>query len=388
MSKRKRVMVIGHEASLSGAPILLLHLFELLIEREIVDVQFVIRRGGPLVKEYRKIAPVIVLKQSTYGKEKTVFLHALHFIQNKIKLLTVLVKAFSCDYLFFNTVVNGKLLRWLYFLGKPVITYVHELGNVIDFYLKQNDAGLPLSLSEILVYPSEVTKSFLLEKYKVPNNKLKKLIYYFPFSKDGFDQTKIVNTRRQLRQSFNVSEGDFLVGAMGTVTERKGIDFFIDVCRKAVLINPFVKFMWIGPFESVTQEVKLKDIVKRNKLEENIIFTGPLEYSIYNFSPFDIFFLSSREDTYPLVVLEAAIMKIPSLCFSDSGGIVEFVSNDAGWLIDNFSTTLAAEKIIELQGNRDVIKSRGSNAFDKVISSHCNENLIVNQYNSIINALK
>src|SRR5689334_9881504 len=108
MSKKKKVIVIGHDASLSGAPVLLLNLFKLLIEREIVEVQFVLRRGGPLTEAYKSVAPVIVLKQPKFAEEKNFLLRAVHWVESRIKLLQVLLKAFSCDYLFFNTVVNGK----------------------------------------------------------------------------------------------------------------------------------------------------------------------------------------------------------------------------------------------------------------------------------------
>lgn len=388
MSKKKKVMVIGHEASLSGAPILLLNLFSLLVKKEIVDVQFVIRRGGPLVSEYKKLAPVIVLKPPKYGEEKSIFLHLLHFFQNKIKLVSVLINAFSCDYLFFNTVVNGKLMRWFRFYKKPAITYVHELEKVIDLYLKQNDAWLPLTISDLLAYPSLKTKKILADKYSVPNQKLVKLLYYFPFSRDQYDSIKALKARQSFRQRFGISETDFVVGAVGSVTERKGVDLFIEVCQKVVAISPSVKFVWIGSFENVEQELSIRNEIKQKQLELNLIFTGSLHYDVYNFSPFDIFLLSSREDTYPLVVLEAAIMKVPSICFSGSGGIVEFIGEDAGWIIDGFSTELAADKIMQLYDSTSIIQSYGVTAFEKVLRLHCDEDIIIEQFRSAIAALK
>ena len=131
----------------------------------------------------------------------------------------------------------------------------------------------------------------------------------------------------------------------------------------------------------------VREMISTKQLEENLIFTGPLRYDVYNFSPFDIFFLSSREDTYPLVVLEAAIMKIPTICFADSGGIVEFIGDDAGWSIGDFSIGLAANKIIELQSKKELVCSFGDTAFDKVVSLHCDSHKIVNQYEAIVGDL-
>lgn len=387
MSKKKKVMVIGHEASLSGAPILLLNLFKLLIERGIVDAKFVIRRGGPLVDLYKEIAPVIVLKPPKYGEEKTVFLHVLHWIEHKIKLFRVLIEAFSFDYLFFNTVVNGKLLRWFHFHHKPVITYVHELENIIDLYLKKNDAVLPLSISDLIIYPSATTKNLLLGKYKIPFHKLKRLSYYFPFTESDYESAKASEMRKSFRQRFGISNDDFLVGAVGTVSERKGFDLFIEACEKTVSINSSIKFAWIGSFENNEQQLEVQNIIKKKQLGSNLFFTGPLFYNLYNFSPFDVFFLSSREDTYPLVVLEAAIMKVPTICFSGSGGIVEFIGNDAGWIIDGFSTNKAANKIVELQRKKEIVCLQGNAAFNKVLSLHCDSYKIVDQYNAIVEGI-
>lgn len=387
MNKKKRVMVIGHEASLSGAPVLLLNLFRLLIEKELVNVQFVIRRDGPLAKEYKKLAPVVVLKAQDYGHEKNIFLKIRNFITNKINLVIILFRAFFCDYFFCNTTVNGKLLRWFYFHRKPVVTYVHELEKVIDFYLKQGDAVLPLSVAQVIAYPSAATKQMLHTKYNIPDQKLKKLLYYFPFTENQYNSKKAFEKKRLFREKSGFSENDFLVGTMGTISERKGIEMYIDVCKKTVSINPLIKFVWIGAFESNEQEVELRNSIQKNQLAKNLIFTGPLEYDIYNFSPFDIFFLSSREDTYPLVVLEAAMMKVPTICFSDSGGIVEFINNDAGWMIDDFSTIQAANKIIQLQRMKNIVQLQGESAFNKVLRLHCNANIILDQYRSVIEAL-
>jgi glycosyltransferase involved in cell wall biosynthesis len=388
MSKKKKVVVIGHEASLSGAPILLLNLFRLLIEKGVVDVQFVIRKDGPLTNEYKKVAPTVVLKSSNYGNEKNIFDRLVNFVKNKIRLGIFLLNAFNCDYLFFNTVVNGKLQRWLYFHRKPVITYVHELEKVIDLYLKQNDAVLPLTNSKVIAFPSIETREILYHKYKIPNNKLRKLQYYFSFSKEQYNATEFFERRSEFRKKFGIEKTDFVVGAMGTVSERKGIDLYIDVCRQVVSAHSSVKFIWIGSFESKETQAEIESIIKGNRLEAKLIFTGPVDYSIYNFAAFDILFLSSREDTYPLVVLEAAMMKIPSICFSDSGGIIEFVSNDAGWIINNFSTRQVVDKIIELQKDNGAVHLRGNHAFNKVLDLHCNANLIIGQYNCIVECLE
>lgn len=44
----------------------------------------------------------------------------------------------------------------------------------------------------------------------------------------------------------------------------------------------------------------------------------------------DVFALNSREDSFPLVMLEASACCLPVFCFADSGGDPEFVTEDSG----------------------------------------------------------
>jgi glycosyltransferase involved in cell wall biosynthesis len=61
----------------------------------------------------------------------------------------------------------------------------------------------------------------------------------------------------------------------------------------------------------------------------------------------DVFALPSREDPFPLVMLEAATHGLPTVCFAQAGGAPEFVGADAGVVVpyldvDAFAAACAA----------------------------------------------
>jgi glycosyltransferase involved in cell wall biosynthesis len=226
-----------------------------------------------------------------------------------------------------------------------------------------------------------------MASHHIHGQKLKRLSYYFPFDPNRYSQEDAKNHRAAFRKAHGIRDDEFLVVGMGLVSDRKGTDLFIEVCEQIVRKNVAIKFCWIGAFESNALEAIIREQVKEKGLEQHIIFTGPLKPHFYNLSPFDLFFLSSREDPYPLVVLEAALMKLPSVCFSPSGGIVEFVSTDAGWVINGFSATAAANEIIKLSNKPWVLKEFGIQAFKKVMQWHCNPELIMSEFTSIIDSL-
>ena len=51
------------------------------------------------------------------------------------------------------------------------------------------------------------------------------------------------------------------------------------------------------------------------------------------FSIFDVFALMFREDPFPLVCLEAALLEKPNLCFARAGGASELVESDSGFVV-------------------------------------------------------
>ncbi len=119
----------------------------------------------------------------------------------------------------------------------------------------------------------------------------------------------------------------------------------------------------------------------------SFVMTGRLPYSPLALLPFDLLISTSREDPYPLVVIEAAYLKMPTIAFAGSGGATEFIADECGWLIPDFSTNEFIRKIEELQKNPDNIKERGYKAYYKAIRLHSNEEIILDEFRKIIKAL-
>jgi glycosyltransferase involved in cell wall biosynthesis len=84
----------------------------------------------------------------------------------------------------------------------------------------------------------------------------------------------------------------------------------------------------------------------------------------------NIFVLTSREDPFPLVCLEAASLGKPIICFDQSGGMPEFVSNGCGYVVPYLSIDSVREKIYYLKENRNIAEEIGNKAFDRVKQFH------------------
>ena len=99
---------------------------------------------------------------------------------------------------------------------------------------------------------------------------------------------------------------------------------------------------------------------------------------------FDIHLLPSREDPYPLVVLDAAGFAIPTICFSDAGGTPEFVENDCGYCVAYGDLFVMAHKLNTLVVNAELRTKMGHAAREKVYRRHDYEK----QTGEIINLIK
>src|SRR5687767_11729030 len=77
-----RVVFVGHEASRSGAPIVLLYLLRWLRENGAVNAELVLPKGGPLVGSYRELVPTSVV---TVGRLHTTALKVVERSADRLK---------------------------------------------------------------------------------------------------------------------------------------------------------------------------------------------------------------------------------------------------------------------------------------------------------------
>jgi glycosyltransferase involved in cell wall biosynthesis len=378
----KRILFISHDANLTGAPILLLHLLGLLKNHYGVDI--ILKRGGALENEFRTIAPVLVLKSSSYSKQKSFFCKLCDRLSYLFQQLKSLPLFFSCDIIFSNTISNGRLVNRFRFFGKPVVTYVHELESVMQYFMKTGDTPLTLKNSKILLFPSEAVKSNLQFNFQVQEEQLKYLPYFFPAEKFLLDESMKSAARTAWCKKWNISGNAKLVAGMGSVSPRKGTDKFIQIAEKVLAADNNAYFFWIGDFPEEAFATNIKHSKDHHKYHERLIFTGPLPYSSHTLLPFDLFFLSSVEDPYPLVVLEAAYMQVPTICFDGAGGSRELLEGGAGFILPDESHHNATAKILSLLQDKELLMQTGHKVQQKVISIHSDPIAIKNIFQDIV----
>lgn len=127
-------------------------------------------------------------------------------------------------------------------------------------------------------------------------------------------------------------KGTIVMGA-GQVQPRKRLDTFVAAAKEL----PDVTFVWVGgmPFKTAAADHgDMKRLIK--KAPKNVIFPGilPLDEMVNYYHAADIFMLPSEQETFGLVIVEAAAAELPVILRNNpeyettfAGDVLEFDSD-------------------------------------------------------------
>jgi glycosyltransferase involved in cell wall biosynthesis len=160
-----------------------------------------------------------------------------------------------------------------------------------------------------------------------------------------FDSSVIMvddEKKQAIRQELKIPDGHKIITMSGQRTDRKGVDLFIDVAKE-LRDKPYF-FLWLGAAQNTGEDFYFEKYIAHHKLL-NICFIHPPRADYYTYLDLtDVFFLSSREDPFPLVMLEAAYLGkyIVSL---NSGGSKEFLNENTGHIINSWNISDIAKEL-------------------------------------------
>jgi glycosyltransferase involved in cell wall biosynthesis len=122
-----------------------------------------------------------------------------------------------------------------------------------------------------------------------------------------------------------------VVLGLGGVHIRKGVDLFLDcaarVCRSAPDLP--IRFVWVGkgydPENDAHYSVYLADQIQRAGLAQRVQFLDELPDLQGVYAAADVLLLSSRLDPLPNVAIDALSEGLPVLCFDEATGIADIL---------------------------------------------------------------
>ncbi len=371
----KTILFISHDASRTGAPIILLNFLKWFKANTNIPFQILLKNGGELKSEFEAIAPVIIFDQQESTPENLVtkILNRFGLYRKKKQdhannIKQKLIRD-NINLIYANTVVNGEVLEFLADLKCPVISHVHELEMAIQYYAGSGGFEKVKRYTSSYIAVSKAVKKNLIKKHHIPEEKIQLVYEFIPIKTHSEDNNS--QKQRVIFEQLGITQKAKIICGGGTTDWRKGSDLFVQL---ALAVSKryveTVHFLWIGGQTDNIQLERLFYDVKNIGLEKYIHFLGiqpnPLDY----FAACDVFALVSREDPFPLVCLEAASLGKPIVCFDNAGGEKEFVEDDCGFVVPYLDIQTMADKVIYLLENQDLREKMGSSARQKVKEKH------------------
>ena len=365
---RKKILFISHDASRTGAPIVLLNLLKWLNENSEIQTHILLKSGGPLVDEFRSIGKTYLWQ--TPAVKPTIIRRIINKIlipeTHQQKTINQIKKE-AYDLIYANSVASSSVVIEIKkHIDIPVLMHVHELSISISQFCGQKTFRKVIPSLDKIIGVSAAVINNLIKEYEIDKTKTELIYEFVPvFSRPKED-------KGYLKNKLNISENAFIVGGSGTTDWRKGTDLFINTAKVLFKknIEANIHFVWLGGYPNTIEFEKFLYDIKKYELISNVHFIGSQSNSLDYFQDFDCFFLSSREDPYPLVCLENAALGKPILCFEGSGGMPEFVEEEAGIIVEYGNTTKMADAILKLYNDIELKTKLGNNAKRKVIERH------------------
>jgi isopentenyl-diphosphate delta-isomerase len=206
-----------------------------------------------------------------------------------------------------------------------VVLYVHELDDSFERTLGTNAWELLSPRVDHFITCSERVTEMLATRRGIPADRITE--------HPGFVDPPEVEPLRSafLRRELGIPPEALVVGASGQPEWRKGPGLFVRLARMLTTRRPDLDlhFVWVGGPVDESPGFKLIHDIQRAGLADRFHLTGETAEPTQVMGTMDLFALTSREDPYPLTMLEAASLGLPIVSF-DNGGATEFAATGAG----------------------------------------------------------
>ncbi len=338
--------------------------------------------GGPLLDEYRQTADSVTLwpdaDNGVLGPLGDKVLGKLGLYASLAKKtedqrradLSQQLKVDTIDLVLVNT-VSGS--HWFGLLdlppSVPVITFVHEQAIAVAMYAQPDELAHLLQRSQHVLAVSEATASYYREQHSVDPAKLSIFtLIDLPAVRNRMEQARLLANPMP---DLGLPAGAVIVGGCGNAEWRKGPDLFVALARlvKSQLPNEVIYFVWVGmPAGSLQADLQL-DITKAG-LADRVRLVAPTPDVLRYVSRFSIFVLCSREDPYPLVVIEAGLAGVPVVCFDQAGGAGELVETDGGFVVPYLDLGAMSDRISQLATDSALCRLLGQRLTEKINERH------------------
>lgn len=369
------VVLVGHDASRTGAPKALLSELRWLVAQR-VEVRSVLLRGGPLVDDFAMLAPCVVL-DSRWARGTSAAASALSSIGMRAHApprvaYPQLRRATPAEVVVANTLASlttAHVLSKRSGVDSRLVCHVHELDGVASRLLPRSGSdreGLLRSVDRYVAAGSAV-RAMLVDRFGVPAEKVsvvEPFVDAAPFAQEQEGERTPPSGPRPI------------VLSVGSLTRRKGPERFVDLMA---VMSPHPRCpvgIWMGGDLSGVVAGETRADIRRGGLDGSVTLIGDVPDPGPILAGASVLVSTAVEDPYPLAVMEAAALGLPTTGFA-SGGLRDMLTG-AGLdhlLVEVGDVLALADRVTLLLDDEDARREAGERMRSWVMGTHLSEHM-------------
>jgi len=368
---KPRILFVSHSASRNGASLLLLHLLRWLRDHVDYELEVLMSGTGELLEDFRGLCKTRVWRDPAATLEGWPRRWKKR-LQPDIasQCLSWWMAGRKYDLVYLNTAATHPYVSVLARHAGSVLWHIHELGYALRLAMGEQSVEAALRNAGRFISVSRSVTSTLVEEFRIPADRVDLVHGFVPFP----DQTpaEVASIRRRIRRQLGWSDEAFVVGGCGSLGWRKGTDIFLQIAHRLCGMqgNDATRFLWVGGEAGGNESLQFQHDVRAFGLAGRCTMISNTANAVDYYHAMDVFALTSREDPFPLVMLEAGARGLPVVCFDRSGGALEFVGHDAGLIADYLDVDTFAAHLVALSKSPKLRRQLGIAAAQKVKVNH------------------
>ena len=362
------ILFVGHDATRTGAPTNLLHFLRWFRRNGNRPFSILLGGDGDLITGYEELAETWSMARShwhPYSRWTQLFA-AFGLGQWALRAETISARKFAAksppSLIYTNSIASARIIEMLA-PRVPVLAHIHELEFQFQLFRSPALSSLVAQTRHFIACSNAVREN-LIRQHGVRGEQVETVYEAIPVG-----EIRAERSREQMFRELQLPGDALLIVAGGNLSWLKGPDLFVQLARAVCQRCSRAYFAWVGG-GSIRDLAQFEHDIRISGLGEKIRLTGATARPGDFLAAADVFVLTSREDSYPLVCLEAAALEKPIICFAGAGGAPEFVEEDCGFVVPYLDIMTMAERVVSLLQSPDQGASMGAIARRKVLERH------------------
>ncbi|MEW5838765.1 MAG: rhamnan synthesis F family protein [Pseudomonadota bacterium] len=326
---RRTILVVTHETSATGAPVVALEVARRLGERFNVITLSVSMRKDRLHEAFVQASVLHLEGVGAHGPTQA----------------RLVVEQLLLQYPIYGVILNSvetfNVMQAMAHFGAPSVSLIHEYAEYTRPFAKM---GFALLSSDVVVYPAESLRrsGFRDLKHKIGIKHAPNHVWVQPQGSMQFG-AKVQDhgaSEHILRRRFGIPVNAILIAGAGHVQPRKGVDWFAETAyyitrrmhEEAHPLAGDVHFVWLGggyDLNDLDVSVWLETYIENAGLKKRLHFAGHVSSVSEALSDADIYLLTSRLDPFPNVAIDAMVADCGIGCFAEASGVADFLQTHA-----------------------------------------------------------